>query len=43
MDTTLEAHQTYLTSFHGKQVEMPHRFTPSEEFLEYHNENIFKG
>jgi putative restriction endonuclease len=35
----------YYYSFHGKRLHVPHdkQFQPSPEFLNWHNENIFRG
>lgn len=30
-----------ISSFHGKKIELPEKFLPSPEFLDYHNKNIF--
>jgi putative restriction endonuclease len=32
----------WLMDFHGKKITKPERFVPMENFLEYHNKNIFK-
>lgn len=29
--------------FHDKNIVLPDKFFPSREFLEYHNNNIFRG
>ena len=31
----------YLTRFQNKKIELPDKFLPSQEFLEYHRKNIF--
>jgi len=32
-----------LHGIHGQKLEQPERFLPSLVFLEYHNNNVFKG
>lgn len=32
----------WFKSFHGKHIRLPSKFFPSAEFLQYHNNNIFK-
>jgi putative restriction endonuclease len=31
-----------ISSFHGKSIIRPHRFLPSENFLEWHKQNVFR-
>lgn len=32
----------YFLDFEGKSIQLPKRFIPDEQFIEYHNKNIFK-
>jgi len=37
-----ESVEIWLASFNEKNIVVPERFVPSQEFLEYHNKNIFQ-
>ncbi|MBI1268122.1 MAG: HNH endonuclease [Cryomorphaceae bacterium] len=34
--------QDFFLKFHGQQIQLPDRFIPDREFLDYHHSNIFK-
>ncbi|MDA8015689.1 MAG: HNH endonuclease [Gammaproteobacteria bacterium] len=38
-----EAVKNFLVKFHGKEISTPEKFAPKKEFLQYHNNEIFKG
>ncbi len=35
--------QKNLHSIHGKKIRLPEKFVPAQEFLEWHNENVYQG
>lgn len=38
-----EAAKEFLLRYEGISIQLPHKFTPEPSFLEYHNQNVFKG
>jgi putative restriction endonuclease len=38
-----KAIQVFLHDFDGAEIRLPSRFKPTQEFLNYHNEHIFRG
>lgn len=40
--STGKAHR-FLTDYHGAKIQMPDKFKPTAEFLDYHNREIFLG
>ena len=39
----VEVIQEYFAKYDGVQIQLPHRFLPSKEFLSYHNQYIFES
>ena len=37
-----ELTKTWITSFEGKKIILPHRFLPEKQFIEYHNDMVFQ-
>jgi putative restriction endonuclease len=38
-----ESVQQYFTQYHNKKISVPVKFVPSQEFLDYHHQEIFIG
>lgn len=37
-----ELTKVWITSFEGKKITLPHRFLPEKQFIQYHNDVVFK-
>ena len=38
-----KAEYEFLLKYEGKKISMPHKFSPSQKFLDFHRNNIFRG
>lgn len=38
-----KTHENYFAAYHNIKIALPQKFYPAKEFLEYHNQNIFRG
>lgn len=43
IEGVMEEQSKILTQYEGVKINMPSRFAPSQQFLGYHRENVFKG